>query len=259
MSKSDDSSYFSRFMARFVEIIAAGFATAVSGYLIAHLGATLSSPAPASTGAIEITPSVGMTSGSPPAKPTPPASADANEPLLGTRHDANALPVAQPARRAVNATKAAALRKHMKTETSATENRRDQESVAAQVRAALANIDANRPEQPDATHQDNLSRPAAIIGAQPWSVDDPLRVPAVTAAPAGVVNIQPAPVPQLPIESNPVEVRRPAAVEAFPAPPAPEETGVFSAFDQILRHDPLASADEAPRPPMPVGQQPSAN
>ncbi len=259
MSRSDDASYFSRFMARFVEIIAAGFATAVSGYLIAHLGATLSSPAAAPAGAIEVTPSARMTSGSPPAKPTPPASTDAYEQLLATQQDANAHLVAQPARRAVNATKAAPLRKHMKTETSATENRRDQESVAARVRAALANIDANRPEQPGATHQDNLSRPAAIIGAQPWPVDYPLRVPAVAAAPAGIATIQPAPVPQPPIESNPVEVRRPAAIEAFPAPPAPEETGMFSAFDQILRHDPLASADEAPRPPMPVGQQPSAN
>src|SRR5262249_14243405 len=46
MSASEDASYFSRFLLKFVEIIAAGLATAVSGYLIAHLTGVLSSPAP---------------------------------------------------------------------------------------------------------------------------------------------------------------------------------------------------------------------
>ena len=36
MPASDNVSYFSRFFLKFVEIIAAGLATAVSGYLIAH-------------------------------------------------------------------------------------------------------------------------------------------------------------------------------------------------------------------------------
>ena len=40
-------SHFSRFFLKFVEIIAAGLATAVSGYLIAHLSGVLSSPGPA--------------------------------------------------------------------------------------------------------------------------------------------------------------------------------------------------------------------
>jgi hypothetical protein len=51
MSLSDDVSYFSRFWVKFVEIVAAGLATAVSGYLIAHLSGALSSPTPAPTGA----------------------------------------------------------------------------------------------------------------------------------------------------------------------------------------------------------------
>jgi len=29
---------------------------------------------------------------------------------------------------------------------------------------------------------------------------------------------------------------------------------VLSTLEQMLRHDPVANADEAPRPPMPVGQ-----
>jgi len=45
-----------------------------------------------------------------------------------------------------------------------------------------------------------------------------------------------------------------AAVESLPAPPTAKETGVLSTLEQMLRHDPLAGADEAPRPPMPIGQ-----
>ena len=44
---ADEVSYFSRFTVKFVEIVAAGMATAVSGYLIAHLGGFWSSPTPA--------------------------------------------------------------------------------------------------------------------------------------------------------------------------------------------------------------------
>ena len=47
MPAPDNVSYFSRFFLKFVEIIAAGLATAVSGYLIAHLIGVLSSPGPA--------------------------------------------------------------------------------------------------------------------------------------------------------------------------------------------------------------------
>jgi hypothetical protein len=43
---SGEVSVFSRFVVKFVEIIAAGLATAASGYLIAHLSGALSSPAP---------------------------------------------------------------------------------------------------------------------------------------------------------------------------------------------------------------------
>jgi hypothetical protein len=47
MPAPDNVSYFSRFFLKFVEIIAAGLATAVSAYLIAHLTGVLSSPGPA--------------------------------------------------------------------------------------------------------------------------------------------------------------------------------------------------------------------
>jgi hypothetical protein len=46
---SGEVSYFSRFFVKFVEISAAGLASAISAYLLAHLGGLLSSsPTPAS-------------------------------------------------------------------------------------------------------------------------------------------------------------------------------------------------------------------
>ena len=47
---SGEVPYFSRFLVKFVEIIAAGFASAISAYLLAHFGGVLLSyptPAPA--------------------------------------------------------------------------------------------------------------------------------------------------------------------------------------------------------------------
>ena len=70
MSVSDDISYFSRFLVKFVEIIAAGLATAASGYLIAHLTGALSPPAPAAA-VIQVAPSTSMVSGSQPTQPIP--------------------------------------------------------------------------------------------------------------------------------------------------------------------------------------------
>src|SRR5262249_60627349 len=52
MPTSDNGSYFSRFVLKFLEIVAAGLATAVSGYLIAHLSGVLSTPVPAPAAAV---------------------------------------------------------------------------------------------------------------------------------------------------------------------------------------------------------------
>ena len=75
MPASDNGSYFSRFVLRFVEIIAAGLATAVSGYLIAHLSGMLSAPGPAPTAAvIQAAPSGSTVSSQPAAQPVAPTA-----------------------------------------------------------------------------------------------------------------------------------------------------------------------------------------
>src|SRR5437588_1364857 len=97
MSVADDVSYLSRFLVKFVEIIAAGLATAVSAYLIAHFTGALSSPAPAPTAAaIQVAPSASMQSNLP-EQPISPTSADINERRVPPPQDVNAPPVASPA------------------------------------------------------------------------------------------------------------------------------------------------------------------
>jgi len=119
MSVPDDHSYFSRFLLKFVEIIAAGLATAASGYLIAHLSGALSSPAPAA--AFQVIPSTSTVSGSLPAQPIPPPiSANINEQRLSPQ-EVNAPRVARPARKTVNTTKAEPPLKHSDSATNATQ------------------------------------------------------------------------------------------------------------------------------------------
>jgi hypothetical protein len=44
---SGENSYFSRFFVKFVEVGAAGLASAICAYLLAHFGGLLPAPAPA--------------------------------------------------------------------------------------------------------------------------------------------------------------------------------------------------------------------
>jgi hypothetical protein len=44
---SGENSYFSRFFVKFVEVSAAGLASAICAYLLAHFGGLLPAPAPA--------------------------------------------------------------------------------------------------------------------------------------------------------------------------------------------------------------------
>ena len=253
---SGEVSWYSRFFGKFAEVIAVGLATAVSGYLIAHLGGLLSSPAPT---AIQIAPTAGGVSGKLLAEPTPPVSVEAKEQRL-------APPAPLPAQRTVNATKAVPPPKHMKTDTSATESKpRDEKSVEARVRAALANIDANPPAPPVVPPQANVGPGPAALGAQPRPVDGPFAVGTVPVVPRAAD--QPRPLQQAPIQHGPltaVERKSPpvAAVEAMPAPwparPVEENSG-FSAPEKIISdplppYPPPEPPGEVLRPLMPVGR-----
>src|SRR5262249_5931237 len=112
---TSDTSYFSRFFVKFVEIVAAGLATAVSGYLIAHLSGAFSPPTQApSAAAIQSSPSAQAPSAaasqsspnaqSVSAQPISPTSGDTNEQRVAPQQEANTPPLAQPARKNVNTT-----------------------------------------------------------------------------------------------------------------------------------------------------------
>jgi hypothetical protein len=333
MSASDDVPYFSRFVVKFIEILAAGLATAVSGYLIAHLAGALSSSTPAAVGtATQVAPTVGGVSSTPSVNPAP-ASADASEQHPAPQ-EANAPADAQPAPgtesshgdtgkaivvpKRLETDKHLEAEKHLEADTSAAasageskrdqaENKRAQDAVLARIRAALAKSKA-RP--PDASQPaGNGPRPAAIIGSQRPPVDKRPSAASVTLASPNSANppppiqqqvqpsvqqqvpppvqqqvqppvqqppvqptvqqqaqppiqrqVQPTTQQQLPTEptplttveipSRPVATVQPAPV---PAPTSQDDSGMFSGLDR-LRHDPLATSDDAPRPPMPVGQ-----
>jgi hypothetical protein len=253
MSTQDQVSYFSKFLLKFVEIIAAGLATAVSGYVIAHLTGALSSPAPAPAPAptaavIQVAPSVIAPSDSP-AQPPSPVSAGASDQHLAPQQDNNAPPAAQSTRKTA---KSESSRKHIENAPNAAASARDEDSFVSRVRAALASANANRIGPTDVSSRQSASRvPAAT--AQPK-----------TDLPAGVVlAAPPAPerapaVQELPTDANPLATvettSRPIAeTQLPPEPPAAKETGVLSTLEQMLRQDPLAGTEQPPRPPMPVG------
>lgn len=253
MSVSGEVSVFSRFLVKFVEIIAAGLATAVSGYLIAHFSGALSSAVPIPARAvIEDTPNA-----SPPAPPPSSISGDRNDQHTAPKQEVTASPVPQPAP-PVNTTKIVPPRKHTETATTAAESKRDQQSLAARVRAALAIMDANRAGQPAMPPQGDVRlNPAGAASPQAQPSADSSRSAATgTAVPT---TVEPGSVPAQQTQPNPliaveVQSRPVAAVQPFATPPAEKETGVFSGLEQMLRHDPLAGSEDVPRPPMPVGQ-----
>jgi len=239
MPAPESGSYFSRFFLKFVEIIAAGLATAVSGYLIAHLTGVLSSPWPAPAAVNQVAPSA---STNPPAQAIAPNASTSSTPIPVNANDQRLAPQrelnGQPARRTVNVTKPERTRKHIDNAASTAA------TFASQVRAALTNVDANRTNPYDVSpHQ-----PPAI--AQPQSG---------TNTPSTVAPVAAPPRQQSPIEFNPpvpVEIKSRPVVDAQPAPAtsAGQDTGVLSPLEQLLRQDPLAGDEQAPRPPLPVGQ-----
>jgi hypothetical protein len=250
MAISDDVSYFSRFFAKFTEIIAAGLATAVSGYLLAHFSG-LSAPAPAPVPTVnQIAPISGTLSASPPTEPHSAVSADRHEQHLAPQDDGNPSRVRQPAPTLLDIKKAEPARKQ--NATTAVQAPR-QESLTARVRAALTNVDATRREPVDLPpRRDDTARPTTAVA---------LPRPTAESARATANNPEPhsGPTQAAPIEPSPVvavEVKSPAIADtqSLPAPSTEKDTGMLSTLEQMLRHDPLAARDEPPRPPLPVGQ-----
>ena len=253
---ADEPSYFSRFTLKFAEIMAAGIATAVSGYLIAHLGGFLSTTAPVPTpAAIEVAPRVVAVPQT--VTVSPPAAADAGEPRATPAREA-APAAAAPARTTANAAAPARKRdtsaaeakprdkgaveakpREKETADSKARDKDDKELVEARVRAALANVDASKPapaEAPAPPRQAGIPLAPSATAAQPLPAEAPLTTGAITAAPRAAEAV-PQPAPQAPAEPNPlaaVEIKsRPVAdVPAATPPGAAAQDGAQQASAQ---------------------------
>jgi hypothetical protein len=240
MSVSTEVSYFSRFLVKFIEIIAAGLATAVSGYLIAHLSGALPFPAPIPAAAVnQVMPSTSAPSGLP-LQPTSPISLDIDKQPAAP----NAAPVAQPGQTTAD-TKKGEARKRVENATNS-ESIHQRKPLLARVRAALANVDAKRTD-PLETPPAGVTRPSAAI-AQPQPIVVP---PAVTNPPITPGEVRAAPSQDTSTDTNPLP-----QVEVTPRPVAepPAPSIEMSPLEQRLRQDPLIGTVDPPRPPMPVAQ-----
>ncbi len=216
---AEKTSYFSRFFYKLLEIMGAAVATAVSGYLVAHLGGFLpprtQAPTPAAVSSAlsdhgasknipasvpANRPAAPFQSATAPASMAPASMAPAS---MAPASTATASPeagdqrVAQPQDTTGSATSssrksakaaAAPARKRGKADTAATESNKpretqheiqdakpregeDQESVEARVRAALANVDANRPASNDVPPRHGDIQGAAGATVQPRPID----------------------------------------------------------------------------------------
>ena len=264
MAKSGDVSFVSRFLVKFVEITAAGLATAVSGYLIAHLSGAFSSSGPTSSAAvIQVTPSTSMLSSMP--QPIAPSSTNSNaqastpeqtpapQQVSTPQQDVNGGRAPQQGPTVLDTAKLEA-RKHIEKAASAPESSRYKASLLDRIRAALANVDANRKDRLDvAPHQGDpptTATPRAVT-AFPSNA-------AASPAPVDAVERRPRPVQEAPIRSDSLpsfEIKsRPTSEAPSSVAPLEKDTGALSTLEQILRQDPLAAADNPPRPPLPIGQ-----
>jgi hypothetical protein len=267
---SGEVSYFSRFFVKFVEIIAAGLASAISAYLLAHF---VSSPTPASpptVTAVQVAPNAGGVA----AQPALPAAAAAASEHPAPQDSPEAKLVPKTGRDA----KVLPPRKHTKTDTSvAGKEPRNQKSAEEQGRAALANVDANRPVPadpaigPDLTDTRSVpaddvpprqaSVPSQQPGVLPRSVDVPPRRASEPAPNAANVlqPVQPPPAPGADLRPRSPDIRT-TSPSVSPVAPQPmtstdQDKDVLSALKRIpdlLRPDPSGAAGEPPRPPMPV-------
>ncbi len=265
MSEPVVTAFFKRFAVKFVEVVGAGVATALSGYLLAHFSGYWSSPA-SRTPVVQMAPiTTSVVSKSQRSQPAHAASINAKEreQRLTTANP----PVVQPARAVVSAKELATSHRQSPAEAPAVESKsHEEELVEAQVRAALADVDASRPAPAGvAPRQLDVMPPPTAVMVEPKPAERAPAPAAVAAVPPAAETVVPAAekTPPEPEPLAPVEIKsRPvAAVEASP-PVAPvstakeEDRDIFSMIKKIpdlLRPSSAAPDGEAPRPPLPVG------
>src|SRR5262245_38985874 len=233
---SGENSYFSRFFVKFVEVSAAGLASAICAYLLAHFGGLL--PAPTPPTAVQVGPTASETPESRRAQPSPSV-----EQRSAPQRDTDAAG-AQPALKSVKDAKAVPPRKQTKTDSSVAEKEPHQKSAEALARAALANVDANRPAPNDALIEPGLADTrSAPVDIQPRRAEVPPRQADVGPPPPVAV---PPRAPGTEAAPHPLDVQSPPVVQSSPVAPVDIQPR------PVVGVDPLPRTSEIPRPPMPV-------
>jgi hypothetical protein len=293
---AEKGSFISRFFYKVLEIMGAAVATAVSGYLVAHFGGfvpsrTQAPAAPAvvvapsehpvaksvSTNAPAKEPAAAPQPGQSAAAPTP-ALPDADRRAAQTPPDATGSAV-QPARKNNN-TKTASTppRKSTKPETAASDAKtsdaktsdaktsdakpreaEDKDSVEARVKAALANVDANRPPAADASsrRENQASQPRPVdttpsttAAIPPRPLDSPPAATGSALQPRSADLGSPAqqPVPQPAAPQSPAAQTPPAPGQATPVQPTqPQQPDALTSVE--IKSRPVATIDTLPAAP----------
>jgi len=311
MAVADESSFFSRLTVKFAEITAAGIATAVSGYLIAHVSGFFSTTLPSAVTPISAPAAVQVAPGVIPSPASVSADAGERRPPDRDGHAASVAPErpvaitapAEPPRKpAADANAAAAPAKPRDVardaphdaprdppHDSAQDSDRDMASIEAKVRAALAKSDANRPlpaaPPPSADAATGAAAPAPRTAAiapppirqvspQAPNQQPPVQQPALQQSlsqqRAQQAPLQPPPLATVDVPARPIAGdTAPPDLSRQDSPENQEKqasnqtgdhnviAGFFAAFKKIpdmLRNDQPVPEDQAPRPPLPVGQ-----
>jgi hypothetical protein len=284
-SVTSEGSFLSRLTIRFLEVFAAGLATAVSGYLIAHFSGYLAAPTPAAL--VQQPPAIqqGIQSGSatPVVNETLPAAAAAKS--NGAEQPPSSNGAGAKGRDAGHDTARDAARETTETRPHEAARSPAVPSFEARMRAALEKAGPANPASSEAARRqaaapvDAISRPS---NAAPRPVDTPTGSIASAPPPEDSVSravpVEPLPGATAPTVENtaapspPIQLAPPATVEIKSQPvasvdanqPAPaaaqppgkdQDEGPFAAITKRLHIDKLLTGQPPPRPPMPVGDE----
>jgi hypothetical protein len=281
-------SYLSRFFTKFVEISAAGVATAVSGYVLAHFtgylntppAAALQSPAALQVPATRPVPAVPV-----PVAPAPVASAPTASPAAAPIARATVTTAPQPDAKSAPLRKSLPADKPADTANAADGKVRDvtdtkprsPESIEAEVRAALAKVDAAHPGKPDSktdakpdtkaeTKADTTPRradnPAEIAARTPPTDSKPRPVDSSTGTIATTTRPDAPPraadlAPQQPL-SQPAQQQLAPQPLSQPGPQAPMQIAPPTATVEI-KSMPVTGVDSASQPAPQTGAQAQSN
>ena len=268
--------YFSRFAVKFAEILGAGIATAVSGYLVAHLGGYLSWPAKAPVPTVAVEAPAGgsaRTLDRPRDRAAASASAEthaasddrAKEPArtaakpaeVSTPVTTAAVPADNDDKRLHGASRKPAAEAHAAKPAphETTEAKTPaQEAVEDQVRAALANVDASRTPAPN-TPTPAATAPTPQTAAIPQS--QPIPAPSNPATPAPSPSTATSTAPPVAVvvpAAPPLDIQNAAPVAA--TTPSPPVAASASAQQTPAEPGPLTTVEIKSRPVAGVGETP---